>query len=105
MSPKKEEYQHRRISPAEWGGLAIGIVGAVASVLITYGIYVGTVSAQTKNIDRNTAAIEAVPDKITAEVQASEKRVMDKIKEVDKHNREDMKEMRGDIKQLLKQTK
>ena len=101
MPPEKKRFRDRRISPAEWGGLAIGIIGAAASILITYGIYVGTVSAQTKNIDRNTKSIDAIPGKI----QASEDRVMKAMKEMDDRNREDNKEMREDIKLLLKQTK
>ena len=86
---------YRSISPAEWIGLFFIIIGATASIGITWGVYVGTVSAQSDNIESNTKSIAKSDTEFKESIRDVEKEMRDMKQDI-------MREVSGNGDQINK---
>ena len=90
--------EHRKnyflgVSPAQWMTLSVVVIGAA----ISYGMFAGEVKANSKGIDKNTAAIESVQKQMVVEIQKSEGRTREEIQRSEQRTRDDIRELRGII--------
>lgn len=80
------------VPPAQWITIAIVAGGALVSW--------GAVSGQ---VEKNTSDIESVRTELYQELGKTEKRITEQLKGSEERTREDIKELREDIKNMMRQ--